>query len=252
MSCCTCFPPQRLASSSISPSRLTLAAIGWILHHGYMGAIPAETRFRGLRFRVGNIQVGEPVLLEDLFVESRFNSWSVGEIHILDPRIVPNGRRDHFEQNAHYLNVLNHLGPIAREISLRCRRSSMKRNWLKAFERHQILAQGKLKFIRQGSLGRVLRARLLSEAKEAVREMEKIASKEALKQEFEDSLRASLKRLSLAISKVDSNGVKRGPLSRMRGARKKAFEEVFALIYECSQNEVFAKHLIDRILVRVK
>lgn len=74
-------------------------------------AIPASTNVRGLRLRVGNIQVGGDKLLEDLFPEPRFNSWSVGEIHILDQRVTPNGRRDHCEQNVHYLNILNHLGP---------------------------------------------------------------------------------------------------------------------------------------------
>ncbi len=49
--------------------------------------------------------------------ETRFNGWAVGEIHVVDRRIVPNGRRDHFEQNAHYTNLVNQLGPIAREIA---------------------------------------------------------------------------------------------------------------------------------------
>ena len=31
-----------------------------------------------------------------------------------DPRIVPNGRRDHFEQSVHFHNLLTHLVPVAR------------------------------------------------------------------------------------------------------------------------------------------
>ncbi|MGB8480401.1 MAG: hypothetical protein WCE63_16460 [Acidobacteriaceae bacterium] len=45
-------------------------------------------------------QVGGDVLLEDLFPETRFNSWTVAETHVLDQRIIPNGRRDDYEHNA--------------------------------------------------------------------------------------------------------------------------------------------------------
>ena len=33
---------------------------------------------------VGNVQIGGNALLEDFFTEPRFNSWSIGEVHILD------------------------------------------------------------------------------------------------------------------------------------------------------------------------
>jgi hypothetical protein len=85
------------------------AGIAWILHHEYEGALPNATLMKGLRLRSGNAQVGEHALLEELFSEPRFNAWSVGEVHVIDRRIVPNGRRDHFEQNAHFHNLLNHL-----------------------------------------------------------------------------------------------------------------------------------------------
>jgi len=110
------------------------AAVGWILHHGYKGAVP-NSNLKGLRLRSGNIQVGTSSILEDLFTEVRFNSWCVGEIHVVDSRIIPNGRRDHYEQNVHYTNLMNQLSPIARDISARCRQSSIRRNWLRQFER---------------------------------------------------------------------------------------------------------------------
>ena len=74
----------------------------------------------------------------------------------------------------HYLNIINHLAPVARDISQRCRRSSIKRNWLKAFDRHRNLAQNKLRFILQGSVSKVHQTRLLLEAKQSLTEMEKM------------------------------------------------------------------------------
>jgi molecular chaperone HtpG len=83
---------------------------------------------RGIRARLGDIQVGEPDLFDESFKESRFNGWAIGEIHVLDRRIVPNARRDNFEVNHHYSNLLVQLGPLASSISQRCRSASVARN----------------------------------------------------------------------------------------------------------------------------
>src|SRR5207249_4131790 len=68
-------------------------AVGWILHHDYLGAIPDHLGIKGVRARVGNIQVGDANTFQSVFPEPRFNSWAIGEVHVLTPRIVPNGRR---------------------------------------------------------------------------------------------------------------------------------------------------------------
>jgi molecular chaperone HtpG len=103
-------------------------AIGWIGHHEYVRSIPPTLAIRGIRARFGDIQVGEPNLFDESFKEPRFNGWAVGEIHVLDRRIVPNARRDNFEINHHYSNLLVQLGPLASSISLRCRSASIARN----------------------------------------------------------------------------------------------------------------------------
>ena len=104
------------------------AAVGWIAHSSYLGAIPREQRVRGIRVRVGNIQIGGEAVFDDLFVEERFNRWCVGEIHILDSRIVPNSRRDYFQQGPHLRNLENQLRSVIRGISTRCRHESTVRN----------------------------------------------------------------------------------------------------------------------------
>jgi len=103
------------------------AAIGWIGHSSYLGAIPKANRIRGIRARLGNIQVGDERVFDHLFEEERFNRWCVGEVHILDQRIIPNGRRDYFEQNPHLRNLENHLSPIFRQIAAGCRAASSNR-----------------------------------------------------------------------------------------------------------------------------
>ena len=104
------------------------AAVAWVAHSSYLGAIPKAASVRGIRVRLGNIQIGDESVFDHLFHEDRFNRWCVGEVHILDPRIMPNGRRDYFEHSPHLRNLENHLGPIFRGLSTRCRTSSAGRN----------------------------------------------------------------------------------------------------------------------------
>ena len=104
------------------------AAVGWIGHSSYLGAIPKGNRIRGIRVRLGNIQVGGERVFDHLFEEERFNRWCVGEVHILDSRIIPNGRRDYFERDPHLRNLENHLAPIFGQITARCRTASSNRN----------------------------------------------------------------------------------------------------------------------------
>lgn len=107
------------------------AAVVWLAHTSYAGSIPQRLGIRGLRARAGNIQIGTDNIFEDLFVEPRFNGWCIGEVHILDSRLVPNARRDYFESGPHLRNLENHIGAIANEISSRCRRASSQRNKLR-------------------------------------------------------------------------------------------------------------------------
>jgi hypothetical protein len=228
-----------------------LAGIGWILHHSYKGAIPPSTNVRGLRLRVGNIQVGDDKLLEDLFPEPRFNSWSVGEIHILDQRVTPNGRRDHFEQNVHYLNILNHLGPAARDISQRCRISSVKRNWLRRFELHKLAILETLAVLKQGSLGAARRKELCGEIADRLEEMEKIAARDVVRRDSSRALDSSIKKLQVRFRKTASRHIQNRSMDRLSRSQRQTCETVFSLIYDYSNDAAAARKLVDRILQRL-
>ena len=150
-----------------------LDAIGWILHSPYLGAIPDKAGFKGLRLRAGNIQIGDADLLNKIFHEVRFNSWCVGECHVLNPKLIPNGRRDDFEQNGHYASLVNQLQVKAKTIAQLCRQSSAKRsqatdkkdaedvivNWAKAREFLNKNGQRKLSGFHTKGLKKLLRQR---------------------------------------------------------------------------------------------
>lgn len=107
------------------------AAVIWLAHTPYVGSISRGLSIRGLRARIGNIQIGSENIFEHLFHETRFNGWCVGEVHIVDSSIVPNARRDYFEICPHLRNLENHIGAVAHDISAKCRRASSQRNMLR-------------------------------------------------------------------------------------------------------------------------
>jgi len=76
---------------------------GWVGHLEDPLAV-TDWLTRGLRVRVRNIQVDGTGIMESLFTDvkpsyGRFSSYYVGEIHIDPARLVPNARRDGFEEN---------------------------------------------------------------------------------------------------------------------------------------------------------
>lgn len=225
------------------------AAVGWLLHHDYKGAVP-NPNLKGLRLRSGNIQVGTNGILEDLFVETRFNSWCVGEVHVVDSRIIPNGRRDHYEQNVHYINLVNQLSPLARDISTRCRQSSSRRNWLRLFERQQEQVRRDLEIIKQGSLTGTDRQVLSNQIHKVLETMEGQLNKKAVT--YDDrGLLSVLAKLRREFSKVQSAKYHAKALANLAPIQRRAYEEAFALVYECFPDKSNAKLLVDRMLARL-
>lgn len=227
------------------------ACLGWVLHHGYTGALPAGCNVRGLRVRCGNIQVGDDRMFEELFPEARFNGWSVGELHVIDPRIIPNGRRDHFEQNVHFHNLLTHLTPVAREITRRCRTSSVQRKWSRDFELKEISLREKAAIIKQGAIGRNDRYRLTDEIRAGLAFLDGIITKGILPTDIAAGLKKRREKLERDVSKILQAPVRASALADVPSSKRKAYEQVIGLIYECSASQLNAKLLVDKILARI-
>lgn len=228
------------------------AALGWVAHHGYLGALPSATNVRGLRLRVGNIQVGDDRILEELFPETRFNAWSVGEIHIIDPRVIPNGRRDHFEQNVHYNNVLTHLLPAAREITRRCRTNSVQRKWLRDFELRETATRQKASIFEQSAVTRNDQQRLTEEIRAGLAGLAHIADRGGLPVDTALQLRTRFEKLEREMRRILTATAAPSPLSSLPAPKRRVYEHVIGLIYECSSNQAIAKILVDKILDRLK
>jgi molecular chaperone HtpG len=227
------------------------AAIAWVAHHDYEGAINSSTRVRGLRARIGDIQVGEANVFENIFPESRFNAWTVGEVHIIDPRIVPNGRRDDFERNVHLANLKNHLAPLGREIAAKCRSSSAERKRLRDFASARDAALEHIAIIEQGSLSREAREHLALSVDLILLKMEKLSNSDT-PLAGDRAEETDIAGIRCRLNDLLETNPPSSPLARLPADRRAFYEEMFRLIYECSSNRAAAKALVDRILEKIR
>lgn len=85
-----------------------LYALGWYGNCGWYGFL-LDRELSGLRVRKGNILIGDSRTFNGIFKESRFNGWTQGEIFIVTDKLVPNARRDDFEQNEAYYQLIDAL-----------------------------------------------------------------------------------------------------------------------------------------------
>jgi Histidine kinase-, DNA gyrase B-, and HSP90-like ATPase len=227
-------------------------AIGWVLHHSYVGALPARALVKGIRFRAGNIQVGDNNLLEELFPEPRFNGWAIGEIHVLDPKVIPNGRRDHFEQGVHYDNLINQVTPSAREITRRCRQSSIGRKWIREFELHKEAALAHAKACARGGLSRVAKRSHSDAVAKSLKAIKKVLATRHIGDDTRAELSAQSDALETRVTKLlGAPATERDPLEVFKPQVRGAYQEVIAMIYDFASNAAAAASLVDKILMRL-
>jgi molecular chaperone HtpG len=229
-----------------------VSAVVWVMHHGYFGALPAKTLMKGIRLRAGNVQVGDGALLEDIFPEPRFNGWAVGEVHVVDRKVLPNGRRDHFEQSVHFDNLLNQLAPIVRDIAKRCRDSSIGRKWVREFEVQKAAALEKARAVSRGGISRAVRQSYVDAVAKSVKAMRKIVATRYIGEETRaglsedaDAVEARTKRLLGAEAQAQD------PLEHFRPATRSAYQRIISLIYECASTGSAASVLVERILTKL-
>lgn len=104
---------------------------GWLGKSDLPGAI-SDKKSAGIRLRIKNIQIGDRTVMDDIFRSIsdsyvRFNGWYIGEIHIEEPGVIPNGRRDGFEDTPAWRRIAGELETLARDISSKCYQQSQDR-----------------------------------------------------------------------------------------------------------------------------
>ena len=104
-----------------------LSAVLWYANTSFYGTIN-NNAIKGIRVRQGNILIGDKSTCNSYFKEERFNGWIIGELHILDPDLIVNSRRDDFEKNDTYYELIKMFREWAFSASKDIRRISYERS----------------------------------------------------------------------------------------------------------------------------
>lgn len=229
-----------------------VAAASWILHHDYRGAFSSGSLIEGWRLRSGDIQIGDNDILRPNFAESRFNSWAVAETHVLDPRIIPNGRRDHFEQNAHYFDLVNNLAPYAKTIGQRCRTSSLARHSARAIGELIVDCQRNIRVLEKRVIPKNAASKLTSRLNSTLVKLEQLLLRPGITEEQNRLYQAEIARIRDRIQKMQHASYSQERLSAFSPIQRRVLNEVFSAIYQASGDVLEAQNLIDKILTRLK
>jgi molecular chaperone HtpG len=105
--------------------------------------------------------------------------------------------------------------------------------------------------LKQGAVARAERQRLAEEIREALVALEQIVNRDALPVETLQALRKRLEKLHRESNRVLQAPAIPSALAAIPGPKRRAYEHVLGLIYECSTNQATAKLLVDKILARL-
>lgn len=196
-----------------------LLAVGWLLDHGYIGAIPRASHMAGVRLRMRDVQVGDELALAPLFPEQRFATWVAGDLHVVHPKIIPNGRRDDFEHSATYGELQDELTVLTKRLNQTIRARSNQRLRDRRTRLALMYANNWIEIARQRNLHPTIKRVAADQADAQL----KLAEKEGLKipltdetQKAVNSARAEVKRLASYFDKKVGPG--RPPIGRSKGA----------------------------------
>lgn len=203
-----------------------LLAFGWILEHGYIGAMPRGSNMGGIRLRVRDVEVGDAQILAPLFVEQRFCSWSVGEIHVVHPKIVPNGRRDDFEHSAAYAELQDELRRVTNEIAQTIRSRSEERQRSKRLALSIAYAENWLDIAERRVLHETIRRAALDQAYTHSNAVDKQCGK----MNAPAASLASAERIRARIKRLSDNLAKKRESPRTPGTTKSALAAVSAIL----------------------
>jgi molecular chaperone HtpG len=229
-----------------------VAALSWFLDHDYRGALPSGSLIEGWRVRSGDMQVGDNGLLQSLFPESRFNAWCVAETHVLDPRILPNGRRDHFEQNSYYFDLINHLTPQARDVAQRCRSSSIARNLIRSIDSRLLECTEYLRILEKGAMPERQATKFSKQLKTKLDYVQRLADRGAVETDRQRDYQSKIVRLKERLQRLGADRLRTNLLKTFPPSQRPILTEVFAAIYRDDKNLRQAQSLIETIVSRLK
>jgi molecular chaperone HtpG len=207
-------------------------AFGWIAKTDLLGTIAPFSHIDGLRVRKDNILIGNKDLLSEFYRETRFNNYLMGEIHTIDTKLIPNSRRDDFEDNQQrdelYDSFIKSIGlPFSKKI----RNISLERSKQRAKDNDKEMINSAKKIFQMGYFSEYQR-------KKIVQGLMDIMKRNAYESEAGDLL----EKVKKAPHYLDRRG------KHMRKRKKRELEFILDIIYRKATNKNDAERTIIEIL----
>lgn len=223
-----------------------LYATGWYGNCGWYGTL-SDRELSGFRVRKGNILIGDSRTLNSVFKEPRFNGWVQGEIFVLTDKLVPNARRDDFEQNDSYYSFLEALSQtIAPDISKAIRDASLTRNdpVAKVIKEVTKTVSEAAAVVSEGFNSSVDKENLITALNQAAEKLDKAkakdelaAQKEQLRTTLEETIKSAQESKNYKINQINS------------GIDKKS-KQVLKIVSDILSKKL-AKFLVDEIIEEI-
>lgn len=153
--------------------------LGWYGRCNWNGTL-SDNSLMGMRIRLGNILIGDRRTMDVIFKEPRFNGWVQGEIFVNNNKLVPNARRDNFEQNESYYQMLDKLREqIGDNIIKEIREASKHRNNpdVKILKEVEKVSQKVDKLVDEGLYSQKDKEQLAEKIKEAEKKLSRVSQK---------------------------------------------------------------------------
>lgn len=223
-----------------------VVALGWYGNCGWYGFL-SDKEISGIRVRKGNILIGDSKTVNGIFKEARFNGWTQGEIFVLSDKLIPNARRDDFEQNSAYFRFIDELsGGIAIDISKAIREASQTRNDPSAKVIREVSKKisEAAAIVSEGFNSSVDKEKLVEELKQSAQKLESTRVKE----EYTPQKRELTEQVQAAIEQVtESRNFK---INQINSGIDKKSKQVLKVVSDILSKKL-SKFLVDEIVEEI-
>ena len=218
---------------------------GWLAVHRRQGAL-ADVPFRGLRLRMHNIAIGDHRVVQALWTTAPHAVWCFGEIHVVDPALVPNSQRDDFEPSEAWTRVQEQIRDEVRQINKEIRRESTERNTSVStvIKRAEYQRKKVTRRLDAGLTSRNEKERLLDELDKQSRRLERALQERKRSDTEKSNLIVALKSLSTtkeAVMQVERTEADASMAHLSRQARKAVRTVLTVVKDEIDDDELFAR-----------
>src|SRR5581483_6474732 len=122
---------------------------------------------------------------------------------------------------------------------------------MRDFNRNRGLIDELIEILEQGGLNRSDRAGIATKIQQTLDLMERITNRNTLDNQTKLELTSTLVSLRNSLTEIIDTLPTNNPLAHFPVGKRRAYEKIIGLIYECSSNQMVAKTLVDKVIAKL-